>query len=141
MATFPFMPFSYNNYYNRFSPNYYRNNRNYQNISNIDNTQNINKVKTEEKQEKDEIQENKYENEDNRNKNIENKKRSPKYNSFANFNFSALLESDLNTPVIEILGIKLYLDDLIIIGLLFFLYKEEVQDEILFGILLLLLLS
>ena len=70
-----------------------------------------------------------------------NKKRTSRNNSFANINLSALLESDLNTPVVEILGIKLYLDDLIIIGLLFFLYKEDVQDEILFGILILLLLS
>ena len=139
MATFPFTPFSYNNYYNHFYPHYY-NKRNHQNISNINN-QNIKENKIDTNQEKYKIQENEYKNKDNEDKNIENQKRSTKYNSFANFNISALLESDLNTPIIEILGIKLYLDDLIIIGLLFFLYKEDVQDEILFGILLLLLLS
>ena len=69
-----------------------------------------------------------------------NKKRTSK-NNFANFNISAILNSDINTPVLEVLGIKLYLDDLIIIGLLFFLYKEDVQDELLFFILILLLLS
>ena len=139
MATFPFTPFSYNNYYNHFYPHYY-NKRNHQNISNINN-QNIKENKIDTNQEKYQIQENEYKNKDTEDKNIENQQRSTKYNSFANFNISALLESDLNTPIIEILGIKLYLDDLIIIGLLFFLYKEDVQDEILFGILLLLLLS
>ena len=69
------------------------------------------------------------------------KKDKKRTSNFANFNISALLENDINTPILEIFGIKLYLDDLIIIGLLFFLYKEEVQYEILFGILLLLLLS
>ena len=69
-----------------------------------------------------------------------NKKR-PSKNNFANFNISAILNSDINTPILEILGIKLYLDDFIIIGLLFFLYKEDVQDELLFFILILLLLS
>lgn len=49
--------------------------------------------------------------------------------------------SDIEQPIIEILGIKLFLDDLIILGLLFILYKEEVKDEMLFIILILLLLS
>lgn len=92
-----------------------------------------------------ELEQKKIENKNNKSQNDNNNtKRNAKtstYNSFANINISALLNSDLNTPIVEILGIKLYLDDLIIIGLLFFLYKEEVQDEILFGILLLLLLS
>lgn len=70
-----------------------------------------------------------------------NHKKSSKYNHFANINFNSLFGSDLEHPIIEILGIQLYLDDLIILGLLFFLYKEDVHDEILFGILLLLLLS
>ena len=41
----------------------------------------------------------------------------------------------------EILGLKLYLDDIIIISLLFFLYTENVQDQELFVCLILLLLS
>lgn len=44
-------------------------------------------------------------------------------------------------PFLDILGIKLYLDDLIILCLLFFLYQEGVKDEILFIALILLLLS
>ena len=127
MPVFPFSPF-YSNYYKQYYPHYYTNNGDIQNNSNS----NIN---------------NKYHNQEDQQRGQEredinnNKKRAPKNNSFANINISALLESDINTPIVEIFGIKLYLDDLIIIGLLFFLYKEDVQDEILFGILLLLLLS
>ena len=126
MATFPFIPF-YNNYYNHFYPHYYKKSVNIKNTPII------------EENNPDIIEKNKLKNAEKQNK--DKQKRSVKYNSFANINLSALLDSDLNTPIIEILGIKLYLDDLIIIGLLFFLYKEDVQDEILFGILLLLLLS
>ena len=46
-----------------------------------------------------------------------------------------------DSPVFDILGIKLYNDDLLILGLLFFLYSEGVQDHELFLSLLLLLLS
>lgn len=42
---------------------------------------------------------------------------------------------------LSILGIHLYFDDLIILALLFFLYKEGAQDEGLFICLILLLLS
>lgn len=41
----------------------------------------------------------------------------------------------------EILGIKLYFDDILLICLIFFLYKEDVHDEMLFMALILLLLS
>ena len=40
--------------------------------------------------------------------------------------------SDLEKPVLEILGLKLYLDDILIISLLYFLYEEDVKDETLF---------
>ena len=49
------------------------------------------------------------------------------------------LTTDL--PVFEIFGIKLYNDDLIILGLLFFLYSENVHDDELFLVLLLLLIT
>ena len=42
---------------------------------------------------------------------------------------------------IDIFGIKLAQDDLLLIGLLFFLYQEEVDDTSLFIALILLLLS
>ena len=57
------------------------------------------------------------------------------------FNFDDPFNIDKDKPIIEILGIPLYLDDLIIIGLLFFLYQEGVKDETLFFTLILLLLT
>lgn len=44
-------------------------------------------------------------------------------------------------PIFEIFGIKLYFDDLLILGLLFFLYSEGVEDQELFLALILLLFS
>ena len=44
-------------------------------------------------------------------------------------------------PAFEIFGIKLYNDDLLILGMLFFLYSEGVHDDELFLILLLLLIE
>ncbi|MBR3002501.1 MAG: hypothetical protein IKF38_02920 [Clostridia bacterium] len=41
----------------------------------------------------------------------------------------------------ELFGLKLYLDDILLIGLLFFLYQEKVKDDELFISLILLLLS
>lgn len=41
----------------------------------------------------------------------------------------------------ELLGMKLYFDDILLICLIFFLYTEGVQDEMLFLALILLLLS
>lgn len=69
------------------------------------------------------------------------KRISPKRNSFANLNFSNLFSSNLEEPILEILGIKLFFDDILIIGLLFFLYNEGVKDEFLFITLILLLLG
>lgn len=54
---------------------------------------------------------------------------------------SSELDSDKDFPIFEIFGIKLYLDDIIIICLLFFLYQEKVNDEMLYIILFLLLFS
>ena len=46
---------------------------------------------------------------------------------------------DINKPLFDFLGIKLFLDDIIIICILIFLYKQKVQDESLYLILILLL--
>lgn len=62
-----------------------------------------------------------------------------KSNSLFSFNFNGFLNSD--NPIINILGIDLYLDDIMILCLLFILYKEGIKDEMLFIALLLLLLS
>ncbi len=45
------------------------------------------------------------------------------------------------TVWLDLFGIKLYFDDVLILSLLFFLYKEEVKDEGLFLALVLLLIS
>ena len=44
-------------------------------------------------------------------------------------------------PIFEIFGIKLYFDDILLVALIFFLYDEGVQDNMLFIALILLLLS
>lgn len=49
--------------------------------------------------------------------------------------------SDYDSQVLNIMGITLHFDDILIICLLFFLYSEGVQDEMLFIALVLLLLS
>lgn len=46
-----------------------------------------------------------------------------------------------NSQVFNILGITLHFDDILIVCLLFFLYSEGVQDEMLFMALILLLLT
>lgn len=61
--------------------------------------------------------------------------------SFGPIQFKNPFFTNMEEPIFEILGIKLYLDDIIILGLLFFLYQEGVQDEMLFIALILLLLS
>lgn len=43
--------------------------------------------------------------------------------------------------VLDLFGLHLYFDDVLILGLLFFLYKEDVKDEGLFLALVMLLIS
>ena len=50
-------------------------------------------------------------------------------------------DKDLDSPFFNIFGINLYFDDILLISLIFFLYKEGVEDESLFVALILLLLS
>lgn len=46
-----------------------------------------------------------------------------------------------NSFLFEVFGLKIYLDDALIVCLLFFLYQECIKDDELFLILVLLLLS
>ena len=55
------------------------------------------------------------------------------------FNYNGLLNQ--NEPIFDLLGMKLYLDDIIIICILFVLYNQEVKDESLYLILIMLLFS
>jgi hypothetical protein len=71
----------------------------------------------------------------------EHKKISSKNNNFLPFSLNINGFSNSEQPIIELFGIKLYLDDIIILCLLFILYKEDVKDEMLFICLILLLLS
>lgn len=69
-----------------------------------------------------------------------------KQNSITDSNkISNTINSRCNTnneqAIFEIFGIKLYFDDLIILCVLFFLYQQNVKDEMLYIILLLLLFS
>ena len=122
MANFPFFRFPYHNYY--YNP-YYSNYNNTNTNSTDKDDSNINLEILEP------IEESRSQ-----------KKKSSKYNSFGPIRFAnPFIENDLNEPIVEILGIQLYLDDIIILGLLFFLYKEDVHDEILFFTLVLLLLT
>lgn len=57
-----------------------------------------------------------------------------------NLNLDSLTSNSI-TPVFEVMGIKLYIDDIILLCLLFILYNEETKDELLFISLILLLLS
>ncbi len=55
-------------------------------------------------------------------------------------NFSCASNENVDV-LFELFGLKLYFDDVLILSLLFFLYKEEVKDEGLFLALVLLLIS
>lgn len=68
-------------------------------------------------------------------------KNSSRYYSLGPIRFKEPIFDNIEEPVFEIFGIKLYLDDIMILGLLFFLYQENVQDELLYIALILLLLS
>ena len=50
-------------------------------------------------------------------------------------------KEETDEPMFEILGIKLYFDDILIIALIFFLYTEGIEDNFLFISLILILLS
>lgn len=149
MISFPSFRFRYPSFYYPYYNNYIqhspRNNSSKKISPDISNKHNSNQKKfnyeNELKQQQTKSQLNK------KNDNIEYQNKSihtnnNKYRSFGPISFNNnILNSDLDDPLIEILGISLYLDDLIILGLLFILYKEDVQDEILFLSLILLLLG
>ena len=69
---------------------------------------------------------------------IQESKETKKEDSITN---SKKISNTINPYIFEILGIKIYQDDLVILGLLYFLYQEKIKDEMLYIILFLLLLS
>lgn len=75
--------------------------------------------------------------------NCENEKSSTKSTTLEaeNKNSTKTCSSSFEEPIFEIFGIRLFMDDILILCLLYFLYEENVKDEILFIVLLLLLIS
>ena len=123
MPSFPFFRLPFPNFYSPYYNNYTRRNK-YHNFNKYDNNYLLLKNKV-------------YKTDNN-----DTKKTSPKYNSFSPFDFvSNILNGNTNGPIFEIFGIELYLDDIIILGLLFILYEEGIKDEMLFLALILLLLT
>lgn len=60
------------------------------------------------------------------------------FNNFQNLNISSKKDSEqilekksTEKPLFEIYGIKLFSDDLLILALIFFLYKENINDTLL----------
>ncbi len=140
MVNFPFFRFPYTNLYYPYYNNYIGNRNLSKNATTtyMQNKSNMNYLKSEENIKKKDRENKKIDQESNNFK----KKRPPKYNSFGPIYFNnSFMDGNLEDPVLEILGIKLYLDDLIILGLLFLLYNEDVQDETLFLTLAILLLT
>jgi len=54
---------------------------------------------------------------------------------------SSIISGNYNLDYIEIFGFKIALDDLLLVSIIFCLYKEGVEDQLLFMCLILLLLS
>lgn len=127
MFNFPFMRFPYSNYYG-----YYKNY-----------IQNRNDIPSNKGQNRKDKYDKKFDDISNSNSKENIEKRSFKYNSIGPAILINPFFNDFHKdePILEILGLKLYLDDLIIIGILFLLYKEDVQDEMLFLVLILLLIT
>lgn len=125
MSRFPFMPFSY-------QYPYYRN-RNYY-------YQKMNTTKKE-VQPKEEIPITSNTSTSNRNNSNNNFSFNFLPTSIGPINFNPDSLNDNEQPVFEMFNIKIYLDDIIILCLLFFLYQEDVKDEMLYISLILLLLS
>lgn len=155
MFRFPFYGYPYNypyyRYYNRYPTNnvqdlkYKKNieDNNKENAENINNTKNINNTNSM----------NNTNNINNANsinntsniKNIENSI-NKENSSITNLKLisnttNSRFDSNSEQAIFEIFGINLYVDDLIILGILFVLYQQDVKDEMLYIILFLLLLS
>lgn len=114
-------PYFKNPFFNYYRNPYYYNNYNYGNISS-DNLYNSNNLS-----QKNNIKSKITSSDDNENNKTErNEKNNPDNSS---------------EFIFEIFGIKLEFDDILLICLIFFLYKEEVHDTYLFIALILLLIS
>lgn len=73
--------------------------------------------------------------------NQESEKKSDLKNNNIQLNTSSKSLPPNKDFVLDLFGLKLYFDDVLILSLIFFLYKEDVKDEGLFLALVLLLIS
>ena len=71
----------------------------------------------------------------------EKEKKSSKYSYIGPILINTNGFSNKEEPLLEFSGLQLYLDDIIILSLPFFLYKENVKDDMLFILLILLLIT
>ena len=74
-----------------------------------------------------------------KNQTVHNKKSNKEVNK--NKSLIDFSNIDTNNYILDLFGIKLYYDDILLLCLIFFLYTEGIKDESLFIILILLLLS
>lgn len=81
------------------------------------------------------------EKETNTNHDKKSKEKSSKYTSFGPIFINTDGFFNKDEPLLNLSGLKIYLDDIIILALLYILYKEDVKDDILFISLVLLLIS
>lgn len=126
MYNYPFFSFPHFGRYSHYSPVHYS-------VPNHSiNTNHVSSIKT--------IKEPKYEPSKNSTKEKSSVKRAPTGFSFLN-NFLHQEDRSDDEKFFDIFGLKLYDDDILLLGLIFFLYKEEVKDQYLFFALVLLLLS
>ena len=98
------------------------------------NERNISSIEEKDNPEKDSIK--KENNNDKR-----SKEKSSKYTSFGPIFINTDGFFNKEEPLLNLSSLKIYLDDLIILSLLYILYKEDVKDDILFISLILLLIS
>lgn len=144
MVNFPFFKLPYNNYYRYYNPYIARNNTSNNNYNNNNaNTNDNNDYKAKGTIDSIKVDETVNGEPQFRGK-LEKSEKSSRYKTFGPISFKnpfSDLDFDPEEPVLQILGLNLYLDDIIIIGLLFFLYEEGVKDDMLFLSLILLLLS
>ena len=115
MIEFPYFNFPYNSYR-------YHNDNNFHSQSKKDYEQNNSKSLNQNYEKKE-----------------ENKKNTSSY--YSNMNNSSSSITSKNKVIFSFLGINLYLDDIIILAIIYFLYSENIKDDMLYIILFLLLLS
>lgn len=123
-------------------PNFYRKQfktQTYNNYKNINYNNNIKQNTRENYNEKNSITSNNSSNTINLNFPFDLLKNLPSSIGPISFNYLGLL--DKNKPVFELMNMQLFLDDIIIICILFFLYNQQVNDEILYILLIMLLFS